>query len=170
MFNPRFLVILGLIVLAALSRFLPFPPNVAAVAAVALFGGAYFADKRLAFIIPLAVMLLTDLIIGLHSTLLFVYAAFGLIVGIGFLLRDKISFKTVPFAAIGGSLAFFIITNFGVWLMSAYYPLTLGGLVACYTAAIPFFHYTLLGDLFFVSVLFGSFELAKRSFPALQSA
>ena len=71
------------------------------------------------------------------------------------------------FASVSASVSFFIITNFGVWISTPYYEKTFGGLMACYTAAIPFFHHTLLGDLFFVAILFGLYELAKTKFPQL---
>lgn len=168
--SPKFLTITFIIILAVASRFLPFPPNVAPVAAIALFGGAYFSDKRMAYLLPLGIMLISDLLIGLHGTLLFVYAAFALIVLIGFKLGKKINPLRVTGAALAGSSVFFLITNFGVWLTSPLYPLTGAGLVTCYTAAIPFFHYTILGDLFYTTVIFGGFELARRSFPILQEA
>lgn len=170
MLKPKFLILSIILVLAVLSRFLPFPPNVAPIAAMALFGGAYFSDKRIAFLLPLGVMLLSDLILGLHSTLLFVYAAFGIIVGLGMLLGKEINPMRVVGASLAGSVIFYLLTNFGVWLVSPYYPFTLEGLIASYTLAIPFFHYTLLGDLFFTTVLFGSYEVLRRTVPALQTA
>ncbi|MCH8557171.1 MAG: hypothetical protein LAT84_05095 [Balneolia bacterium] len=170
MFNTKFFTLSLIIVLAVLSRFLPFPPNVAPVAAIALFGGAYFSDKRVALLLPLGVMLLSDLLIGLHSTLLFVYAAFALIVGIGYMLGKNISPLRIAGASVAGSVIFYLLTNFGVWLVSPYYPFTLEGLLASYTMAIPFFHYTLIGDLLYTTVIFGSFELARRMVPSLQTA
>ncbi len=170
MFNSKFFIISLIIVLAVLSRFLPFPPNVAPVAAIALFGGAYFSNKGLAFLIPIGVMLLSDLIIGLHSTLLFVYVAFALIVGIGILLGKKISPLRIAGASVAGSVLFYLLTNFGVWLVSPYYPFTFEGLMASYTMAIPFFHYTLLGDLFYTTAIFGVYEILKRTVPSLQTA
>jgi hypothetical protein len=163
--KTRFLILASIIVLAVLTRFLPFPPNVAPVAAIALFGGAYFSDKRIAFLLPLGVMLLSDMLIGLHSTLLFVYAAFAIIAGIGVLLGKKISPLRIAGASVAGSVLFYLVTNFGVWLVSGYYPLTIEGLIASYTLAIPFFHYTLIGDLLYCTVIFGAFELAKQSYP-----
>jgi len=168
LFSLKFFIITLIIVLAVLTRFLPTPPNFAPIAAIALFGGTFFADRRLAFLIPLLAMLLSDIFLGLHSTLLFVYGAFALIVLIGMKLGKNLNPLRLTGAALAGSTLFFIITNFGVWLISAYYPLTPAGLIACYTAAIPFFHYTILGDLFYTAVIFGSYELARRSVPALQ--
>lgn len=158
----------GLIFLAIASRFLPHPPNFAPITAVALFGGVYLQDKRLAMFIPFAIMLLSDLVLGFHNTLLFVYASFALMVGAGFWLKNHFSAKNVLFTSIGGSILFFVISNFGVWLTSGgFYPMTLTGLTECYIAAIPFFHNTLMGDLVYTTVLFGGFEYAKKHLPSL---
>lgn len=167
--NPRFLTLCFIIILAVLSRFLPFPPNVAPVAAIALFGGAYFSNKGLALLLPVGIMLLSDLFIGLHSTLLFVYASFALIMLVGYyFLGDKLSPMRLLGASLSGSVLFYLITNFGVWLVSPYYPLTPEGLLSSYTMAIPFFHYTLLGDLAYSSALFGSYALLRHFVPQLQ--
>lgn len=168
--NLKFVILLLIIVLAALTRLLPLPPNFAPVAAIALFGGAMFSNRLIAMLLPLTVMFISDLLIGLHATLMFVYLSFALIVGIGMLVGKNYTIPKLTGAALGGSLLFFIITNFGVWLVSAYYPLNMTGLVTCYTAALPFFHYTVLGDLFFTTVIFGSFEAVRRMVPSLQPA
>jgi len=62
-----------------------------------------------------------------------------------------------------------MLTNFGTWLSSGFYPRTLAGLEACYIAAIPFFQNTVAGDLFYAAVLFGGFALLERTVPALRS-
>jgi len=87
----------------ALFRLLPHWPNVSPVAAMALFGGAYFVDKRLALIVPFAALLLSDLIIGLHSSMLFVYAGFALTVFIGMQLQKRINVTNVLFAVVASS-------------------------------------------------------------------
>lgn len=167
--NPKLLILCIIIVLAVLSRFLPFPPNVAPVAAIALFGGAYFKNKGLALLLPIGIMLISDLFIGLHSTLLFVYASFALIMLVGYrFLGSKVTGMRLFGASLTGSVLFYLITNFGVWLMSPYYPMTAGGLLSSYTMAIPFFHYTLLGDLAYTFALFGSYAFVSRYVPQLQ--
>lgn len=172
MFNPRSLVLLGFVLLAVLLRLLPHPPNFAPVAALAMFGGAYFADKRVAFILPLAIMVASDLLIGFHNTLLVVYACFLAMVGIGIWVGKNKSVLNIGAGALCGSILFYLVTNFAVWAMGSgiYYPLNLQGLLMSYTAAIPFFHYTLLGDLFYTTVFFGSFELVQRYVPAVRQA
>jgi H+/gluconate symporter-like permease len=168
--NLKLLTLCVIIILAVLSRFLPFPPNVAPVAAIALFGGAYFKNKGLALLLPVGIMLVSDLFIGLHSTLLFVYASFALIMLVGYkFLGEKVNMMRLVGASLTGSVLFYLITNFGVWLVSPYYPLTPAGLMSSYTMAIPFFHYTLLGDLAYSSALFGSYALLRHYVPQLQN-
>ena len=87
--KPRFLFLAGMILLAAASRLIPHPPNFGPIAALALFGGAQFADKRLAFLVPLAAMFLSDLVLGLHSLIPVIYGSFALIVCLGFWLRRR---------------------------------------------------------------------------------
>jgi hypothetical protein len=156
-----------MILAAAFTRLIPHPPNFTAVGAMALFGGAYFSEKKFAFIVPLAAMLISDLIIGFHNGMLSVYLSFVLIVGIGILLSQKIKFKNVVAASLLSSVLFFILTNFQMWIQSPLYAKDISGLITCYVAAIPFFHHTVLGDLFFVGTLFGLFAAIQVKFPQL---
>ena len=165
--SPGFLILTGMIFIAAFARLIPHPPNFAPIAAMALFGGAYFTKRWVAFLIPLAAMFLTDLILGFHSTMWAVYISFALIVGIGMLMIKQKKVSNIFLASVSASVLFFVITNFGLWISTPYYTKTGAGLAACYTAAIPFFHQTLLGDLFFVALMFGSYELVKVKFPQL---
>jgi hypothetical protein len=165
--TPRFLVLAGLILAAAFTRLIPHPPNFTAIGAMALFGGAYLSRKSFAFAVPLIAMFLSDIIIGFHPGMYAVYLSFILIVMVGMSLRNKKKLTNIFLASVSASVLFFIITNFAMWLTGTLYPKTAAGLAACFIAAIPFFHYTLLGDLFFVGILFGAFELAKVKFPQL---
>jgi len=167
--KTKLLIIVAIIGVAALFRFLPHPPNFVPLTAVALFAGAYITDKRLAFLIPIGAMFISDMIIGFHNTMLFVYLGLIAIVGIGFLLQNRQRVTPIALATVSGSLVFFIVSNFGVWLMTAMYPKTLEGLISCYVAAIPFFRNALAGDIVYVALLFGSFALAQRWVPALRT-
>lgn len=177
-----FYIVAGLIVFAALSRLLPHAYNFTPIGAIALFGAAYFPKKRWAFIIPVAALWLSDLFLNNYvyaayydgftlfsSGFLYIYGAFALIVILGIYLFDKITVPRVLGGALGGSVIFFIISNFGVWLTSPMYPITLEGLGLCYTAAIPFFHYTLAGNLIYCGVLFGGFEYLRYKLPELSA-
>jgi hypothetical protein len=176
MLNKRFLAILGIILSAGAMRLVPHPPNITPIAAMALFGGVYFANKRTAFLIPLAAMYLSDLALGFffydfgffHGFMPFVYASFVVTVCLGFLLRRRLTPLTVGGAALMSSVLFFIVANFGVWLVGNLYPKTLAGLAGCYVAAIPFFRNTLAGDVVYTFVLFGGFALAQHYLPILR--
>jgi hypothetical protein len=168
MLKPRLLALIAMVLVAAASRLIPHPPNLASISAIALFGGAYFSDRRLAFLIPLTALLLSDLILGFYSHMEVVYLSFALIVCIGLWLQKKRSVFQIAGAALASSVLFFLLTNFGVWAFESLYPKTLEGLITCYVAAIPFFQNTLQGDLFFTAVLFGGFTLLEISFPKIR--
>jgi hypothetical protein len=153
-----------LIFAAALSRLLPHPDNFTPVMAIALAGGVYL-DKRLALIIPLAALIISDMFIGFHNTIFFVYGSFLIIGFLGLWLKSHKKPFTILGTTLFGSTIFFIITNFGVWLTGGgwFYPKTWQGLVECYTLAIPFFRNTVAGDVVYTGVLFGLFELSRYS-------
>ena len=165
--TPRLNLVIAIILAAAAARLaLAGVPNVSPLAAVALFSGACLADRKLAFVVPLAALFLGDLVLGLHRTMLFVYAAFALSVFIGIGLAGRRGGGWLFGACLLSSVLFFVITNFGVWALGGYYPPDLAGLIACYTAAVPFFHYTVAGDLFFTALIFGVFHIIARRLPA----
>lgn len=166
--TPGFWVVTLMVFAAAFVRLLPHPPNFAPIAAMALFGGAYFNKKSFAFAIPLLAMFVTDAIIGFYSYAWMVYISFALIVLLGIVMLKKVSVKNVVLASVTASVSFFAITNFGVWMLGTLYPKTPAGLMESYIAAIPFFQNSLIGDLFFSGVMFGVYELVKHKVPALQ--
>lgn len=167
LFNSKFFAILGLILIVSITRLIPHPANFTPIAAIALFGGTYFHNKKIAFLVPLIIMFLTDLFIGFHNTIIAVYLSFVLIVALGFWLQKNKNLKNIILTTLISSIAFFVITNFSVWLTGSMYPKNLSGIIECYVAAIPFFRNSVLGDLFYVGVLFGAYELAALKFPAL---
>lgn len=150
---------------AAFSRLIPHPWNFTAIGAMALFGGAYLPSKKHSLFIPMAALLLSDLVLGFHSTMIFVYLAFALIVLLGWSLREQKGLIRVGTFSLVTSSVFFVISNFGVWVMQDMYSHTLQGLVQCYVAAIPFFDNQIYGDLFFSGLLFGSYEAIKKYAP-----
>ena len=165
--NARFVFISGVIVFGAFMRLMPHWPNFTPIAAMALFGGAYFQKKHLAYIVPLAAMLLSDLILGLHQWMLPVYASFAMVVLIGMFIRQRIGVGSVLLATVASSALFFVVTNFAIWIGSPYYPQNAAGLIECYVAGLPFLNNGILGDLFFSTLFFGGFYLAQLRFPVL---
>ena len=168
--RQRFLFLTAMVLLAALSRLIPHPPNFAPIAALALFGGAEVGRKREAFVVPLAAMFLSDLILGLHFLIPLIYGTFALIVGLGFYLRNRQHVWTITGISVAGATLFFVVTNLGVWALGIFhpvYPMTLPGLLQCYVAALPFLWNTLLSDLLYAVVLFGGLTLAEKRWPVL---
>lgn len=170
MINKRVVVLAAVVLGAACVRLIPHPPNFAPVAALALFAGAHFEDKRMAFILPLVAMLVSDVLLGFHSQMLAVYGAFAATVAIGMLLRGRLRVSRVAAAVVGSSVLFFAVTNLAVWALDGLYPHTLEGLVACYVAGIPFFHNTVLGTAFYAALLFGGFAALERWDPRLRAS
>ncbi len=182
--NPQFApgpwVLATLIVIAALTRLLPHPPNFSPVEAMALFGGAYFASRAMAVLVPLAAMVVSDLALAAimggsyfeymaSAGFWLVYACIALSAVLGFGLRGKVSGARVLGYSLVGSVLFFVVTNFGAWLGSPMYPQNGAGLAAAYVAGIPFFQWTVLGTLFYAALLFGGFALLRRQVPALRA-
>src|SRR5258706_16167765 len=170
MFRPRLVALLSIILAASLSRLIPPPPNMASVTGVALFAGAYFTDRWLAFLVPLAALLLSDLFLGFYSHMEVEYLSFALIVCIGLWLGKDRSVFRIAAAALASSVLFFLLTNFGVWAFGSLYPRTLDGLITCYVAAIPFFRNTFQGDILYTAILFGGFALLERRFSVLRES
>ena len=167
--HARTAALLSAIVLVAAMRLVPHPPNFTPIGAIALFGGAYFGRRALAFVAPLGALLLSDLVLGFYSGMAINYLATALIVLIGWALRAQVTPIRVGLAAVASSVTFFLVSNLGVWTSGGLYPRTLEGLAACYVAAIPFFQNTLAGDLVFSALLFGGFALAERGVPLLRA-
>jgi hypothetical protein len=165
----RFSLVTGMVLVAVLAKFLPHPQNFAPIGAIALFAGAHFQNRKWAFLMPLASLFLGDLT-GLHTLMPFVYGCFLLNVLLGIWIQKQQSLDRILAATFMGSVFFYLVTNFGVWTMLETYPHTSAGLLACYTAGLPFFANTLLGDLFYTAVLFGGMAFAEWRFPAVRQA
>jgi hypothetical protein len=153
--------------------------NFNAIGASALFGGIVIRNKRLAYILPLLTLFLTDIFFQLFTSIqgfygaqmIFVYGATLLITFIGTLIK-KANVTNILLASIGTGVLFFLITNFGVWMLSNMYPHTASGLIACYAAGLPFYRNdlfgsfalnTVMGNVFFTGVLFAAWTLIKQT-------
>lgn len=192
----RFLPVAAMILAPALVRLMPyilgafgmgdvhdvtaFLWNFSPVSALFLFGGAKLADRRTAYLVPLAAMLLSDLGIGLlmgdvsmglHAMIPVIYGCYALMVWLGTKLRETRSPLAIAGAGLAGEVVFFIITNFANWVVQTdYYPHTLAGLATCYAAALPFFRHSLIGLALYGSLLFGGYALIERKFAPARSA
>jgi len=168
--NVKSKIILALIIIGTLIRFIPHPLNFTPIAAIALFSGTYIQNKRNAILIPILLMLCFDVITvamlssSISLQTIGVYLSIFIITNLGFLLRGREQRQTIMVASLLGSMLFFFLTNFFVWL-SGIYPFTSNGLGTCYVEAIPAFKGTIMGDLFFNLLFFGLFGLIKWASP-----
>jgi hypothetical protein len=177
--SVRVIILVGMVFLAALTRLVPHPDNFAPMTAMALFAAAHFRSRLFALAAPLVALFVSDLGIevlhryglmrswGLYAGMWVNYAALALVTCLGFLFIDRRSVVKVAGTTLLGSLTFFWVTNFVAWAVWDLYPKTAAGLLACYVAGIPFFGWTLLGDVCYVTLFFGAFALAERRLPAL---
>ena len=168
--NKIRLMVLSSIVLclAFLNIFFAEIPNFSPIAATALFAGYFISDKKLAFIIPLGAIIISDFFIGFHSMIWSVYLSFILVVFLGATMKKR-SILNVLGRSLLGSILFFVLTNFAVFMQGGYTH-SFTGLAECYFMAIPFFKNTLAGDLLFNAALFSLFSFAELKFPSLQVA
>ncbi len=172
--SSRFIVLTVIVILAAFSRALPLVIdhtwNFTAVGALAIFAGAQFNDKRLAFIMPLAAMALADLLFLRNGFSLLVYSGFVAMVACGFLIRNKVNTMNVIMASFVSATVFYLITNFSFFYPVTLYPRDFSGIIASYEAGLPFFRNMVLGNLVYSGVLFGSFYLLSKRYPVLAKA
>ena len=153
-----------------------FPWNFSPMTAICLFGGACLADRRVAFVVPLAILVLSDIGIailmnsprfGFYHGQEFVYGCFCLNVCLGLWIRNRRNVATIAATGLLAEIVFFVVTNFGVWAYSTTtYPHTVAGLTACYIAAIPFFGRSLLSTAMYSAVLFGGYALLENREPS----
>lgn len=168
----RLLFVAAMVFVAALTRLLPHPSNVAPIAAMSLFAGAYVSNRVLAFAIPMLALIVSDMLLGyfiygmglnpFYEGFYIVYACTAFVVVLGNFLKKNVSPARIAVYSITGSVVFFLVTNFAVWYGGTMYPQTMAGLNLCYTAALPYFQNSLFGDLFFNTIFFGSYYFVMQ--------
>ena len=151
-----------LTIIGVVFRLLPHAWNFTPVVAIALFAGVYLGRKY-AFILPFAIMLLSDMFLGFYEwpLMIAVYGSYLLIGFLSLLVKKYKSGEMIIAGTILASVLFFVVTNYAVWQFSPWYPKTLSGLMECYILALPFFRNSLLGNMLYVSVFFGAYESIK---------
>ncbi|HEX2899421.1 MAG TPA: DUF6580 family putative transport protein [Bacteroidia bacterium] len=171
-------IFLFLIVLIVAGRYFPHAANFTPAAAAGLFAGFWFRNRLVAAAVPLVGMLLSDLVIQQYypwATMAVVYTAMVLpaLLGGALFSRPSASFLKkagkVTLGAVSASVLFFVSTNMAVWLFDGIYAPNFAGLTACFAAAVPFFRFTLAGDLFFAFTLFGGYALVTRAIASRQA-
>lgn len=146
---------------AAFSRLIPHPPNFTAVGAVAVLGGIAYSSRLGSLLVPVLAMFVSDLILGFHSTMVWVYAAVMIVSLLAPQVLEKVSGFRLGGMAVLSTAIFFLITNLGVWATGSLYPMTAEGLLMSYAAAIPFSINQLLADLLFIPVAVLSYQWAR---------
>ncbi|MES2448437.1 MAG: DUF6580 family putative transport protein [Bacteroidota bacterium] len=169
------LIIIGQRVIAPLSPDFALIANFSGLGAVAIFGGAYFKNNLNGFILPILVLFLSDLGLtltmgldyGFYQGWYYTYIAFILMVLVGRFYINKVNVQNVLGASLIAVFIHWIVSDFGVWLGSTYYPQTLAGFWLCLVKAIPFERNFLFGTLGYATLMFGAFEALKSKYGAL---
>lgn len=173
--TKQFGFILGLIILALASRvlnaYMPFLGNFAPVTAIALFGAVTFEKRWVALLLPISLMFISDLIIAqingfsvIHHYTAFVYGSLIMVNVLGLAFKNNFGTSKMLGLSLISSLLFFLISNFGVWMdVKSGYARSFQGLMYCYEMGLPFFQWTVLGDLLFTTVLFGAYGVFTRT-------
>ncbi len=161
---------IGLVFILAFAKLMPHPPNFTPVIAVAIMSGYLFRNIYLSLAVLFVSMFLADIFIGFYNNMLFMYLSLFLITFVFFKISEKINFKNLFVYGFIGSLIFFMISNFGVWILgnpgvnNIPYEKTLAGLIECYVLAIPFFTNTVISTILFsYSALFASSYYQKKN-------
>jgi len=173
--SPRMIFAITAIVIAALTRILPHPPNFTAVGAMALFAGATMSNRWLSLLIPAAALFITDLFLGFHNTMWAVYGAMALTTMIGWAIRDRQNFITITGGSLVAVMLFFLITNSAMWVVGfftpdGFYAQNTSGLIESVAAGIPFLNNSILSQLIYTGVLFGAFHGIRVWKPTLVKA
>jgi hypothetical protein len=151
-----------IVILIALTRVVPHPFNFTPIAAIGMFSGAKFNNKWV-WLLPIVLMLIGDFFLGFYNPLIMLVVYFGMAMSVfvgKYLLSKKQSLNRYAGAIGINAIIFYLISNFPIWL--AYYPRSFAGLIECYTLAIPFLGYSLLGDTFYTVLIFGLYSLAQK--------
>lgn len=161
-------LLIGMIVLAAAARLLPHWPNFTPIGAMALFGAAKLPHKWMAWVVPFVALYLSDVALnnifygqyyeGFYlgfNVWVYVGFAVSILMGLGLLRGKDFSWLGLGGVTLGSTAVFFLLTNFGSWLGSPLYPQTTGGLIAAFTAGLPFLLNSIAGNIFFAGLLFG---------------
>lgn len=156
-------LILFAIALAAGARFISDIPNFSPMLSIALFSGFVFKRKLFAFLIPLTAQFSTDLFLGFDTSSWSVYFSFALIILLGMTINKETPIIKSYANTVIGSIIFFLLTNFSVWLLSGIYDLTISGLLLSYDLALPFYRNTLLSGLIFTSIIFIPYYFLEKS-------
>lgn len=178
--NPKIFVVIAVIAVACLFRIMPHWPNFTPMAAIALMSGAMLSNRFMAFLLPFAAILVSDMLTVLFvnqafttpaqyfgsTGILFIYLAFAFMILIGMGISKNLRWPVLGLASISTAIIFFLLSNFGFWIGSTL-PQNPAGLLLAYEMGLPFFLNNILGDLFFTFTAFGLVALLTNRYPQL---
>jgi hypothetical protein len=178
--TPKPVAVIAVIIAAIIFRLIPHWPNFTPLAAIALLSGAYIADKRMALIVPLLALLISDLVtitfinsgwttipeFFSNAATALIYLSYLLMTFIGFRIQTRQTNGSLVLSALGCSVLFFVMSNFGVWMINDL-PKNLTGLFQTYMLGVPFFAYDIAGNLFYTLVTFSMMRVIVSTWPAL---
>lgn len=173
--QPKAVILIAIlmIVAAALSRVIIYPLSFSPLIAMSLFGGAVIKDKKLAFILPIAAIFLSDVLFwatktapGFYGSAQGVnYALLALVTVFGFYMRN-IRFENVAIFSLISCVVFYLLSNTANFLLSNpiyhTYPQTFDGYVANMIAGLPFLKDSLISTGCYAALFFGIYALSNR--------
>ena len=157
-----FKISLGIFLALAASRFVPHPPNFTSLIALSFYMPAIFGRK----FIPVLMIcfMFTDLIIGIHNTVLFTWGSVLIIGLMSIHFKNGISKRIL--GSLAGAIIFYLISNFGVWISGAY-EYSLKGIIECYTLALPFFAYSVISTIIYALIIESIYKVYKTYYKKL---
>lgn len=180
--RPLIFSFLILIAIAALYRVMPGRPyGFAPQIAMAIFGGAIIREKKLAFLLPVIAMFVSDglyellyvngvsQIPGFYDGQLTNYILFAGLTVFGFSIKG-FDLKKISVAAVSAPTVYFFISNFLVWASSSPLaglgrPKTFSGLLMCMEDGLPFYPWSLASTFVFSAIFFGTYYfIFEKSF------
>ena len=158
----NYYVIIGIIVLLAIARLLPHPPNFTPILGMAVFSGAIISTRFIAYLVPLLAMLLSDLYLGFHAGMPIIYFSLAVCVLIGTFIAARVTILNSFLSISLGVLVFFLITNFMVWHGSGMYEYSISGLMTCYFMGLPFVQNTFISSILYGMGAFLIYDIINK--------
>lgn len=169
-----------LIVIASLYRIMPGRPyGFAPMIAMAIFGGAAIKDRKLAFLLPLLAMFVSDALYqflfingvgntpGFYGGQVTNYLLFGSLTVFGFFIKS-LNIKRIAIASFAAPTVYFLVSNFLVWASSSPLaglgrPKTFSGLMMCYSDGLPFYPWSVISTFVFSAIFFGAYYFMTKN-------
>ena len=166
--SKKFLTIVGLIGVGVAGRLLPHLPNATPITAITLAAQKH-VGRVWSFVVPFAAMVVSDIYIGFYNwkVLVSVYGSFMCIAFMSGYIRKHSNPFAVLMLVVAASISLFLITNFSVWLTSAWYEKSISGLLYCYMLGLPFLRNMLIGDIIYTYILLKVFKTSTVRTPNL---